>query len=284
VVRREPILFGYRQSRWTLEAIAQTCDWLQVTTAGGLSQLLDRLGIGYKRGRSYIHSPDPYYEDKLSLIHLCLLRAWYDPERYVFLYQDEFTYYRQPTLARAYELRGHTQPLAYLSYRSNTRFRVIAGLNAISGQVTYGQHSKIRLRVLSDFYAAIRADHPEAEEIYVAQDNWPVHFHPDVLARLQPQEFFPWSPKMPPNWPTEPSPKAIHDNLPIRLLLLPTYASWLNPIEKLWRWLKQDVIHLHRMSDDWEGLKQEVADFLDEFKDGSPELLRYVGLLPDYFP
>jgi len=281
IVRREPMLFGHRQSRWTLETIAQTCDWLQVTTAGGLSQLLDRLRISYKRARSYVHSPDLYYDDKLSLIELCLLRAWYAPDRYVFLYQDEFTYYRQPTLARAYEIKGSTQPWAYRSYRSDSRFRVVAALNAITGQVTYRQHSKIGLSQLSDFYAVVWADYPKVEEIYITQDNWPIHFHPDVLARLQPQDFFPLPPKVPPTWPSEPSPKAIQADLPIRLLLLPTYASWLNPIEKLWRWLKQNTLHLHRMSDDWPALKQEVANSLDGFKDGSLELLRYVGLLPD---
>jgi hypothetical protein len=26
---------------------------------------------------------------------------------------------------------------------------------------------------------------------------------------------------------------------------LPTYAPWLNPIEKLWRWLRQDVLKMH---------------------------------------
>jgi hypothetical protein len=274
-------LFGHRQSRWTLKAIAQTCDWLRVTTPGGLSQLLDRLKICYKRARSYVHSPDEAYDSKLSLIQLCLLRVWYQPERYVFLYQDEFTYYRQPSLARAYESQGHRQPLAHRSHKSDTQFRVVAALNAITGQVTYRQHSKIGLRQLADFYTALRADYTQAEEIYMTQDNWPVHFHPDVLARLQPQAFFPRPPKVPPTWPTAPSPKAVEADLPIRLLLLPTYASWLNPIEKLWRWLKQDVLHLHPMSDDWLALKSEVANFLDGFAYGSPKLLRYVGLLPD---
>jgi hypothetical protein len=68
-------------------------------------------------------------------------------------------------------------------------------------------------------------------------------------------------------------------NLPIQLLFLPTYASWLNPIEKLWRWLRQQVIHLHGFSDDWPALKARVADFLNQFRNGSTELLRYVGLL-----
>ena len=281
MVRREPRLFEHQQSRWTLDALAQTCDWLRVSTAGGLWRVLDRLGIRYKWARNHMYSPDAAYDAKLSVLQLCRLRAWYQPEDYIFLYQDEFTYYRQPSLARAYESQGHCQPLAYRSYQSDTQFRVVAALNAMSGQVTYRQSSKIDLRQLSDFYAAVRADYPTAKEIYVAQDNWPVHFHPDVLARLQPQDFFPQPPKLPPNWPQQPGPQAIHDHLPIRLLLLPTYASWLNPIEKLWRWLKQDVLHLHRLSDDWQALKLAVANFLDRLTDRSPDLLRYVGLLPN---
>lgn len=279
VVRRDPRLFGHRESRWSLVRIAQSCDWLRITTPSGLSQLLDRLGISYKRGRSYIHSPDIYYNDKLSLIELCLLKAYYDPIRNVFLYQDEVTYYRQPTLAYGYEAKGHHQPLAYWSHRSNNQFRITATLNAISGKVSYRQHNVIGLRQLSDFYADVRNDYPHAQQIFIAQDNWPVHFHPDVLARLQPQNFT-WQPKLPKNWPSEPTPKAIHDDLPIKLLLLPTYASWLNPIEKLWRWLRQDVLHLHRLGDDWVALKQLVADFLDQFIFGSNDLLTYVGLLP----
>ena len=281
VVRREPRLLGYNQSRWTLETIAKACDWLRVSTPGGLSQVLNRLKISYKRARDYLHSPDQNYDVKVDLIEICLLRAWYEPERFVFLYQDEFTYYRQPTLARAYEAQGHQQPLAYRSYRTDTQFRIVATLNAITGKVTYQQRSKIRVPTLSNFYAAVRDDYPTAEEIYLVQDNWPVHFHPDLLVRLQPQAFFPKPPKVPPNWPTEPRATATRGDLPIRLLLLPTYASWLNPIEKLWRWLKQDVLHLHRLSDEWQDLKQEVAKFLDQFRDGSPELLRYVGLLPN---
>jgi transposase len=81
--------------------------------------------------------------------------------------------------------------------------------------------------------------------------------------------------------PTAPSRPARQDNSPIQLLCLPTYASWLNPIEKLWRWLKQDVLRLHRLSPDWPGLKQAEGDFLDQFATGSQSLLRYADLLPD---
>ena len=258
----------------------QSCDWLQLETLRGLSQLLKRLGIRFKRARSYLHSPDPDYQAKVSYLNLCRMRAWYDPNRYVFLYLDAITYSRQPSLDRAYEAQGHYQGLAYRSHKSDTQFRGIGALNAVTGQVTYRQHYKIKLRYLSDFYQVIRDDYPDAQTIYVAQDNWPIPVHPDVICRLESQHT-PFWPKVPSNWSTVARQSAVKDNLPIQLVFLPTYASWLNPIEKLWRWLRQDVLHLHRWSDDWQTLKQNVLDFLQRFANGSDELLRYVGLFPD---
>ena len=279
-MRREPCQFGYVQSRWNLERLLKALDWLNLSTLGGLSKLLKRLKISYKRARAYIRSPDPAYAEKLSLIELARLRAMYAPERYVFLYLDEFTYYRQPTLAYNYESRGSRQPLARLSYRSNTKFRVVAALNALTGQVSYHQDRCISTQLMSKFYADLRMDYPDAETLYVIQDNWPVHFHPDVLARLEPQQWpFPFN--RPANWPTLPSKRAIQDNLPIQFLCLPTYASWCNPIEKLWRRLNQDLLHLHCLSDDWQALRRQVATFLDQFHLGSTDLLLYVGLLPN---
>ena len=58
---------------------------------------------------------------------------------------------------------------------------------------------------------------------------------------------------------------------------LPTYSPWLNPIEKLWRWLKQDVLKLHRKADSWPELKDQVRSFLHQFQGGSKQLLHYVG-------
>ena len=86
------------------------------------------------------------------------------------------------------------------------------------------------------------------------QDNWNIHTHPEVLAALARY------PRIQPVW-------------------LPTYAPWLNPIEKLWRWLRQDILKLHRWVEDWPQLKQRVRGFLDQFAQGSPALLRYVGLV-----
>jgi hypothetical protein len=49
--------------------------------------------------------------------------------------------------------------------------------------------------------------------------------------------------------------------------------------EKLWRKLKQELLHLHRLADKLPQLREEVDHFLDQFAFGSLDLLRYVGLL-----
>lgn len=156
---------------------------------------------------------------------------------------------------------------------------MLGALNALTGQISYRQRSRTDTACLAGFWYDLCRDYPDAETIYVVVDNWPVHFHPDVLAPLQAQNFlFPET--LPACWQAEPSPRARVDDLPIHLLCLPTYSSWLNPIEKLWCWLKQEVLHMHRYSDTWPELKQRVDQSLDGFSHGSTDLLRYVGLLP----
>ena len=38
------------------------------------------------------------------------------------------------------------------------------------------------------------------------------------------------------------------------------------------------MLHLHRYADQWSELGDKVSQFLDQFAEGSQELLRYVGL------
>lgn len=281
MLRRSPELFGFGRSRWRLSDLLTYWEWLTLHTEGGLSQYLKRLGIRYKRARDYVHSPDPHYEAKLSLLELCRLRSLYAPERYAFLYEDEMTYYRQPSLSRAYALQGHHQPLAQRTLRSNSKFRIAATLDALTGKVVVRQCSVLNRLQLAHFLADVCNAYPAAETIYLVIDNWSVHFHPDVLACLEPQRHLLWPRTLPANWPTDPTATPRYTNLPIQLLSLPTYASWLNPIEKLWRWLKQDILHLHRYSDDWPQLRQRIDAWLLNFQSGSTELLHYVGLLPN---
>jgi transposase len=67
----------------------------------------------------------------------------------------------------------------------------------------------------------------------------------------------------------------------IEPMWLSTYAEWLNPIEKLWRWLKHDVLKLHRLAEDWRTVRERVRQSLEQFALRSQRLLEYFGLLGD---
>lgn len=262
-------------SRWTLARLLEaTADWLKLSSLSGLSQLLHRLKIHWKRGRYHVHSPDPDYVAKLRSIKQHVLADGQDPP--LVLFADEFTLYRHPSLAWTYEQQGRRQPLAELGHKSNYDWRIAAALNPYTGQVNYFQARVIDVTRMIRFYRLLHQTYPD-RQLVIVQDNWPIHAHPDVLAALQPQAFlFPLH--LPPSWSSQPTRPIPPVPLPIQFLFLPTYASWTNPIEKLWRLLRQEVLHLHRFGDDWPALKQRVWDFLDQFHSGSAVLLRYAGL------
>ena len=257
-LRQGPLQFGLEQSRWTLKAIGLVVTWLGRYSLSGICRILKALQISYKRGRHHVHSPDPHYNVKKQWAEQCEAEAKANPGKIVTVYMDEVSFYRQPTLASDWCPTGSDyQPLAERAvHKTNTRSRVVGALDVVTGQVTYRQRSKIGVDQLCAFYRQLRDTYPEAERIYVIQDNWyNVHFHPEVIDAAL--------------------------DLGIIPVPLPTYAPWLNPTEKLWRKLYQEIIHLHRLSNQWEELKACVNRFLDQFAPGSPELLHYVGLLPN---
>ena len=144
-------------------------------------------------------------------------------------------------------------PVAECGGENNAQWRVIGALNALTGQVCYLNNYIVGRAKVIEMYQKLTQVYPQAEVLYVVQDNWSIHKHPDVVEALSELE------QIQPVW-------------------LPTYAPWLNPIEKLWRWLRQDVLKMHTLGKEWESLRARVNGFLDGFASGSDALLRYVGL------
>jgi transposase len=255
VVHRPPRAAGVDRARWTLAALRTAVAWLGRLTDAGASRLLRRLGVRYRRGQAHLHSPDPAYRAKMAAVVDARIAAVDRPGAVVFLYQDEFTACRRPSVARAWHEAGGPGRPAELGQAANTERRLIGALDAVTGRLTCWPRAHADVDTLIGFYRAVAAAYPDAGVIYVAQDNWPVHFHERVLAAVGP--------------------------LRVRLLRLPTYAPWTNPIEKVWRRLKQELLHQHDFGDDWAALKAALARWLGRWSEGSLDLLHYVGLYPD---
>lgn len=264
--------------RWTLATVRDSLWWLKRLTLSGVWRQLKQAQLVRKKGRLKVHSPDLQYFEKLAEVIRVLELAISSNGKIVVLFADEFTFYRQPTLADAYSPKGKkSQPIGQLSHRSNTTGRIGAVVNALSGQVNYVQESKCGIKQLLKLYQEIQHTYPTAEVIYLVEDNWSVHFHPTILNAFENQETR-FELKVSHYWKNVTGKPWLKEKLPIQIVPLPTYASWCNPIEKLWRWLSQEVLHLHRKADDWDNLKNEIKKFLNQFRQHSIELLKYIGL------
>ena len=240
---------GPAPSRWTLRTIRASVAWLTEYTLSGVWRVLQVGGLGLHTSCARLFSPDPDYRSKVRRLHRCLRDAARHPNTVVALFLDEFGYHRWPEVAPTWGLEAAVAPRA----GTNQQWRTIGALNALTGQVNYLDGYIVGRQQVIQFYSHLNRAYPEGDRIYVIQDNWNIHTHPDVLTALE------HYPRITPVW-------------------LPAYAPWLNPIEKLWRWLRQDVLKMHRWVEDWPRVKQRVHDFLDQFVHGSPDLLRYVGL------
>jgi transposase len=242
---------GPTPSRWTLSTIRATFDWLAGYSLSGVWRLLDRLGLRLRSARVQHFSPDPEYAAKVANLEMALWEARRYPRSVAAVFLDEMGFSRWPDPGPDW---GAATPVADRRGSKNGQWRLIGGLNALTGQVTYLDGYIVGRAKVVEFYEELLTAYPGVRRLYVIQDNWSIHSHPDVLGALA-------------SWPQ------------VEPVWLPTYAPWLNPIEKLWRWLRQDYLKLHRWAEDWVALRGRVRAFLEQFAHGSQRLLEYVGLL-----
>jgi hypothetical protein len=184
-----------------------------------------------------------------------------EPDKYVFLYEDELTYYHRPSVTGGYVEAGEDAPRADQGWSRKKWQRVASSLDVVDGWLYSWQRdafdARTLLKYLNALEEAVVARHSKVEVIFLALDNWPVHFRSEIPAKLA------------------------QSQSKLMLLSLPTYAPWTNPVEKLWHKLYAEVLHLHEHVNNWQALQQRVRSWLDQYADGSPSLLRYVGLYPD---
>jgi transposase len=242
-------------SRWTLRTIRATFEGFGSLTLSGVWRALERHRIGLRSAMVQQYSPDPDYITKRDNLYMRMGEAAAASGRIVLVFLDQMGYARWPEPADDWTGQApDAPPLADRAGSPNRLWRIIGALNALTGRVDFLDDYIVGRAKVIKFYEQLHRAYPDADRVLVVQDNWSIHRHDDVLAALT-------------RWPR------------IEPVWLPTYAPWLNPIEKLWRWLRQDVLKLHRLAGDWASLRGRVNQFLGQFAAGSHALLRYVGLL-----
>ena len=254
ILHHSPLLYGFLRSNWHLESVRQVVAWLADMSLPGICKLLKRLRVCYKRGRAHVHSPDPLYDQKMADITNARVLAQSAPKEVVFLYEDEFTFFSRPLVGRCYQ--SSVGKAAKATGAALVTRRLAGCVDVASGAVIARQRDRFTVKEMYRFFSFVEKQYPQADVIYIALDNWPVHFHGYVRDHLAAR------------------------NSRIRLLPLPTYAPWTNPMEKVWLKLSRELLPQHPYGTRWQTLKEVITRWFDELRDGSAQLLHYVGLLP----
>lgn len=254
ILHHSPLLYEQPRSTWHLKSIRAVVPWLAEVSLPGICKLLKRLNVCYRRGQAHVHSPDPLYDQKLADITNARILAHSAPKEVVFLYEDEFTFFSRPLVGRCYQpcgCKGAKATGAALVTR-----RLAGCVDVASGAVIVRQRDRFNVKEMYRFFYFIEKQYPDADVIYIALDNWPVHFHGYVTDHLKAR------------------------NSRIRLLPLPTYAPWTNPMEKVWLKLSRELLSQHPYGTQWDVLKKVIVHWFDALREGSAALLHEIGLLP----
>lgn len=256
VVHRSPRLFGIERSTWTLALVRSVIKWMAPLSLAAVCKCLQRFDLRYKLGRQHVHSPDPLYDQKMAAIECARDLALQAPGDVIFLYLDEHTANLRPRVGRTYT--GRARRGAKATGGASRLIRIAGALDVATGQVLARRRTTFPVKELFRFLYHVEQHYPEACVIDIALDNWPVHFHGyvrDNLSRI---------------------------NSKIRLLPLPTYAPWTNPIEKFWLKLNREFMTQHPYGRDERAFRDALDLWLDKHREESAALLHEVGLLPDH--
>ncbi len=255
-------------------------------TSSGMWHYLKALGFSRQRHRAYIHSPGGDYDAELALVRRIIAEDA-AADRALVMFADAITIYNHAACGYDYARAGASaQPRAKLALEGERTLRVAGAIDIGTGAVVTIRRAKIEthnvVRLLSacEAHARERGYERGYERAIVIWDNWPVHRHPDVVAQLEPQRYAPFGYRLPRSWAAvKPSAKAqAADKLAVQVVSLPTYAPWLNPIERFWKWIAKQYLYGHRDASRFQKLKDRLEVVFEQLTEGSAEVLSYIGL------
>jgi len=193
------------------------------------------LGFSWKRAKlSPAPTEDPKALEKLQRISQVIENK--KPTDNI-VYQDESTFYLLPILRSMWSRVGEQfKVLTYSSWNKN--FKVFGAVNKYSGKFTYQTFDKCNGENFIEFLKTTLKDYPIGM-VYMILDN--ASFHKSKLVKA---------------W--------LEQNPRIELLFLPTRSPRLNPVEKVW-WYVKPKVYANKWLGDIDFLKEKTLEILENF-------------------
>jgi len=228
LVRRSPQDFGWLRSRWSTELLTLIVNRLFNVSlhSSTLHRYLRQAGIVWRRAAPTLKIKDPHYEEKRLVIEQALDQA--RPEHPVF-YQDEVDIDLNPKIGADWMPEGQQKRIA--TPGQNQKHYLAGALHSGTGKTHYVSGSSKSSDLFIRLLETLRRTYRRAKTITLVLDNYIIHKSRKVEYWLK-------------------------NNTKFRLLFLPVYSPWLNPIELLWLSLHETVTRNHQCRYMWQLLKQ----------------------------
>ncbi|MCM3735190.1 IS630 family transposase [Bacillus cytotoxicus] len=168
----------------------------------------------------------------------------------VLLYQDETHVRAYQSLHATWSQRGSQRQIP--TYGHHASVTIFGTVNAQTGEVVHQTASSCKQEDFLSFLSYVLKQY-EDKFVVMVTDNARIHKSKLV------QDF-------------------LHEQKErLMLVYLPPYSPNLNPIERLWKWLKQQVI-ANRFHPTQASIKESVQDFLSDIAITPQAVLRRLGL------
>ncbi|ALV20580.1 DDE endonuclease (plasmid) [Salmonella enterica subsp. enterica serovar Enteritidis] len=234
LVQRLPKDFGWLRSRWSTELLVLVINRLFDVTLhrSTLHRYLRQADMVWRRAAPTLKIKDPHYERKRLVIDQALAQ---ESTAHPVFYQDEVDIDLNPKIGADWMPKGQQKRIA--TPGQNQKHYLAGALHSGTGRVHYVSGSSKSSDLFISLLETLRRTYRRAKTITLVADNYIIHKSRKVERWLE-------------------------ENPKFRLLFLPMYSPWLNPIERQWLSLHETITRNHQCRYMWQLLKQ-VAQFMN---------------------
>ncbi|ECI2652631.1 IS630 family transposase [Salmonella enterica] len=234
LVQRSPKDFGWLRSRWSTELLVLVINRLFDVTLhrSTLHRYLRQADMVWRRASPTLKIKDPHYEEKRLVIDQALAQ---EQTAHPVFYQDEVDIDLNPKIGADWMPKGQQKRIA--TPGQNQKHYLAGALHSGTGRVHYVSGSSKSSDLFISLLETLRRTYRRAKTITLVADNYIIHKSRKVERWLE-------------------------ENPKFRLLFLPMYSPWLNPIERQWLSLHETITRNHQCRYMWQLLKQ-VAQFMN---------------------